>query len=89
MHHSSIEDSVGRYDKDKNINKHQLLKEKYGDLLYRKERPRKPRYFYFLGTRKQKQEMRDSLTYAIEPYPKGDNGRYDTYDNINRQGILF
>ena len=24
LHHSSIEDSVGRYDKDKNINKHQL-----------------------------------------------------------------
>ena len=89
MHHSSIEDSVGRYDKDKNINKHQLLKEKYGDLLYRKERPRKHRYFYFLGTRKQKQEMRDSLTYTVEPYPKGDNKRYDSSYNPNTQGLLF
>ena len=89
MHHSSIEDSVGRYDKDKNINKHQLLKEKYGDLLYRKERPRKHRYFYFLGTRKQKQEMKDSLTYTIEPYPKGDNKRYDSSYNPNTQGLLF
>ena len=30
MHHSSIEDSVGRYDENKNINKHELLRKKYG-----------------------------------------------------------
>ena len=88
MHHSSIEDSVGRYDKDKNINKHQLLKEKYGDLLYRKERPRKHRYFYFLGTRKQKKDMKKNLTYQIKSYPKGDNQRYDASFIPSVQGIL-
>ena len=65
MHHSSIEDSVGRYDKNKNIDKHTLLKEKYGDKLYLKERPRKHRYFYFLGTKKDKKIMLKNLSYTI------------------------
>ena len=59
------------------------------DLLYRKERPRKHRYFYFIGTRKQKESMRDLLTYTVEPYPKGDNKRYDSSYNPNTQGLLF
>ena len=86
MHSASLMDKVGR-----GLAKGKILKlrEMYGERLYTLHRPRKHRYFYFLGTRKQKQEMRDSLTYTVAPYPKGDNGRYDTYDNINRQGILF
>tara|TARA_Y100000114_G_scaffold155104_1_gene178510 strand:+ start:565 stop:1260 length:696 start_codon:yes stop_codon:yes gene_type:complete len=86
LHSASLMDHVGR-----GLAKGKILKlrEMYGDRLYTLNRPRKHRYFYFLGTRKQKQDMRDSLTYTVEPYPKGDNGRYDTYDNINRQGILF
>jgi hypothetical protein len=89
LHHSSIEDSVGRYDKNKDLDKPQLLKEKYGDLLYKKERPRKHRYFYFLGTRKQKKKMKNLLTYATKPYPKGDNKRYDSSYNPSTQGLLF
>ena len=86
LHSASLMDKVGR-----GLAKGKILKlrEMYGDRLYTLDRPRKHRYFYFLGTRKQKKSMRDSLTYAIEPYPKGHNERYDTYDNINRQGILF
>jgi len=78
MHHSSIEDSVGRYDKNRNINKHQLLKEKYGDRLYMKERARKHRYFYLLGDKKERKEMIKNLVYEIKPYPKGDNKYYDS-----------
>ena len=89
MHHSSIEDSVGRYDKNKNIDKHTLLKEKYGDRLYTKERPRKHRYFYFLGNKKDKSIMKDNLSYEIKPYPKGDNKRYDASYNPTVQGLLF
>jgi hypothetical protein len=89
MHHSSIEDSVGRYDKDKGINKHQLLKEKYGDLLYRKERPRKHRYFYLLGNKKQRKEMIRNLVYTVEPYPKGNNKKYDSSYRPSTQGVLF
>jgi len=89
MHHSSIEDSVGRYDKNKNIDKHTLLKEKYGDKLYLKERPRKHRYFYFLGTKKQKKDMVKNLTYKISAYPKGDNKRYVSTYMPPSQGLLF
>tara|TARA_R100000152_G_scaffold15400_1_gene7220 strand:+ start:27 stop:734 length:708 start_codon:yes stop_codon:yes gene_type:complete len=89
MHHSSIEDSVGRYDKDKGINKHQLLKKKYGDLLYKKERPRKHRYFYVLGNKKQRKEMIRNLAYKVKPYPKGDNKKYDASYKPSTQGVLF
>ena len=89
MNHSSIEDSVGRYDKNKNIDKHTLLKEKYGDKLYLKERPRKHRYFYFLGTKKQKKDMLKNLTYKICTYPKGDNKRYVSNYVPATQRLLF
>ena len=89
MHHSSIEDSVGRYDENKNINKHELLRKKYGDRLYIKERPRKHRYFYFLGNKKERQIMNKNLQYKVKPYPKGDNKRYDASYVPSVQGVLF
>ena len=89
MHHSSIEDSVGRYDENKNINKHELLRKKYGDRLYIKERPRKHRYFYFLGNKKEKEIMNKKLQYKVKPYPKGDNKRYDASYVPSVQGVLF
>ena len=89
MHHSSIEDSVGRYDENKNINKHELLRKKYGDKLYMKERPRKHRYFYFLGNKKEKEIMNKNLQYKVKPYPKGDNKRYDASYVPSVQGVLF
>ena len=86
LHSASLMDHVGR-----GLAKGKILKlrEMYGDRLYTLDRPRKHRYFYFLGTRKQKQEMRDSLTYTVEPYPKGDNKRYDSSYNPTTQGLLF
>jgi|TARA_R110002020_G_scaffold470051_1_gene695546 hypothetical protein len=78
LHHSSIEDSVGRHDKTPSINKKKLLMEKYGDALYKVERPRKHRYFYFIGNRTEKKDMRKKLCYKKHPYPKGDNVRYDS-----------
>jgi len=89
MHHSSIEDSVGRYDENKDINKHELLRKKYGDKLYMRERPRKHRYFYFLGNKKEKAHMKENLQYQVQPYPKGDNSRYDASYVPTVQGILF
>ncbi len=37
----------------------------------------KHRYFYFIGNKKEKQEMKSVLQYEIKSYPKGDNKRYD------------
>ena len=40
---------------------------------------RKPkhRYIMFLGSKTQKKNMLKNLKYNIEPYPKGQNKRYD------------
>jgi hypothetical protein len=66
-------------------NRVQWLKDKFGDRLYMKERPRKHRYFYFLGDKREKKQMLKELPYSIEPYPKGDNKRYDANHQTTTQ----
>jgi hypothetical protein len=70
-------------------NRIELLKEKYGDLLYQVERKPKHRYVYFLGSRSEIKNMRKSLKYEIKPYPKGDNKRYDASFEPTIQIKLF
>ena len=53
------------------------LKQIYGDRLYMASRDRKHRYFYFLGYKRDKKKMIKELPYQIQPYPKGENKRYD------------
>ena len=53
------------------------------------DRPRKHRYIYFLGDKKQKKEMLGKLNYNIEPYPKGDNKNYEVGHKPTVQGVLF
>ena len=65
------------------------LIEKYGDRVTVSERSRKHRYFFFLGSKTQRRRMRQALQYPIEPYPKGDNTRYDASFQPEVQGILF
>ena len=89
LHSASITDSLGRTDKKEGIKQVELLREKYGDDFYMEDRPRKHRYFYFIGNKKQRKEMRSNLAYKIEPYPKGDNARYKSDHNVATQGILF
>tara|TARA_Y100000004_G_scaffold135136_1_gene152900 strand:+ start:1037 stop:1747 length:711 start_codon:yes stop_codon:yes gene_type:complete len=91
LHGASVLDMVGRSDGDKgHLNKVELLKAKFGvDNVYLTERPRKHRYFYFIGTKKQKKEMMNNLKYEIKPYPKGKNKRYDASYNPTIQTKLF
>ena len=90
LHHTSIEDSVGRYEnRNKNIKLKELLKIKYGDRLYKKKESKKHRYFYFIGTKKQKKDMLKNLKYEIKHYPKGDNKRYDASYKPKVQTKLF
>lgn len=49
----------------------------------------KHRYVYFVGTRRERQYMRECLIYPILPYPKGDVRRYDASGDVPIQGILF
>ena len=34
-------------------------------------------YVIFTGTKKEKKILKKALNYKIQPYPKGDNKRYD------------
>lgn len=90
LHHTSIEDSVGRYEnrsKDKSLE--ELLTEKYGDRLYKKKESEKHRYFFFIGDKKDKKIFAANFKYEIKPYPKGENKRYDAGYNPAIQTSLF
>lgn len=91
MHHSSVSDLVGRCaDLPKGTSQVALLKEKFGEEnVYYVERPRKHRYFYFIGSRRQVKAMKKLFTYNSVAYPKGDNVRYDANEQISIQLTLF
>ena len=90
MHHASIEDSVGRYEyKTSSKTKAELLREKYGDRLYKMPRDNKHRYVYFCADKASKREMYRLLKYKQLPYPKGDNKRYDASYKPRVQGVLI
>ena len=42
------------------------------------ERPRKHRYIYYLGNKKQKKQFMENLKYEIQLYPKTENKYYET-----------
>jgi hypothetical protein len=58
------------------------------DIKFKKV-SRKHRYFYFIGSKKQKKQMLNLIKYKIMPYPKGDNKRYDDSYTPKVQEILF
>tara|TARA_R100001443_G_scaffold113054_1_gene127258 strand:+ start:382 stop:1035 length:654 start_codon:yes stop_codon:yes gene_type:complete len=81
-----------RYDIN-NPNKHsktltQLKAVNYKNLAVR-NRPQKHRYIYFTGNKKTKNLLKKQLNYKIQPYPKGDNKRYDSSYKPTTQTTLF
>jgi hypothetical protein len=70
-------------------NRAEWMREKYGDDFYLEDRPRKHRYFMFLGNKKEIKRMKEILPYKIEQYPKGENKRYDASYNPSIQTQLF
>lgn len=70
-------------------NRVQWLRDKYGENLIQIDRPRKHRYFYFLGNKHEKKDILSMLPYKIEKYPKGDNIRYDSSFTPTIQTQLF
>ena len=70
-------------------NRSEWMKEKFGDDFYLEDRSRKHRYFKFLGNKHEIKKMKDILPYKIEPYPKGDNVRYDASYTPNVQLSFF
>lgn len=69
-------------------NRADWMRQKYGDDFYLQDRPRKHRYIYLCGDKRQKQAMRDALLYKQEPFPKGDTTRYNASAIIETQSIL-
>lgn len=49
----------------------------------------KHRYMMFIGDKRQKMVMKKSLPFKQEPYPKGDNARYDASYEPQTQAHLF
>jgi hypothetical protein len=84
QHHSTIEDLVRGKE-----NRMEALRQMFGDRLYYVERPQKHRYFYFLGNKKQVKDMFKMLPYELQPYPKGENKRYDASYIPSTQKTLF
>ena len=70
-------------------NRIEWMRSKFGENLITIERPRKHRYFYFIGTKNDIKTMKSKLPYAIETYPKGDNKRYDSSYTPIIQSKLF
>jgi hypothetical protein len=78
------------FDKSKGkVNRVAYLRELYGEKLYMDYRNRKHRYFYFMANKYDKKKMIEQLPFKIEPYPKGENTRYDaSYTPITQQKLF-
>jgi len=70
-------------------NRVQWLRDKFGDDLYMRERARKHRYFYFVADKREKKQMMKLMPYDVQPYPKGENKRYDASYQPNTQIQMF
>ena len=84
QHHSTIEDLVRGKE-----NRIEALKKMFGDRLYYMERAQKHRYFYFIGNKREIKDMQKMMPYEKQPYPKGNNIRYDASYLPTVQGSLF
>jgi plastocyanin len=62
---------------------------KYGDKVQWVERSRKHRYIFLHGNKSQRRAMLADLRYKQNPYPKGENKRYDASYQPSTQQILF
>lgn len=69
-------------------NRGEWMRQKYGDAFYLKDRPRKHRYIFLHGNRKQVAAMRAALRYPVEPYPKGDSRKYEINKPIQTQSAF-
>ena len=69
-------------------NRAEWMRKKYGDDFYLEDRPRKHRYIYACGNKKQRAEMLHQLRYPVKPYPKGESRRYDANATIELQTVF-
>ena len=65
------------------------MREKFGEDFYLEDRSRKHRYFMYLGNKRDIKKMALLMPYKIEPYPKGENSRYNANYKPTIQPELF
>lgn len=65
------------------------MREVYGDNFYLKDRPRKHRYVFFCGDKRERRQMLAALRYPTLPYPKGESRRYDVSGKVEVQERLI
>jgi len=70
-------------------NRAEWMHQKYGDDFYLEDRPRKHRYVYLCGNKKQRTAMLSALRYPVEQYPKGQSKRYDASGTIATQMVML
>ncbi len=70
-------------------NRVQWLRDKFGEDLYMRERPRKHRYFYFVADKRDKKRMIQLMPYDVQSYPKGENKKYDASYKPSTQIQMF
>jgi hypothetical protein len=70
-------------------NRAEWMREKYGDDFYLDDRPRKHRYVFAVGTKKQQSAIKAALKYPVKPYPKGNSKRYDASATIETQSTFL
>jgi hypothetical protein len=70
-------------------NRVQWMREKYGDDFYLEDRPRKHRYVYPCGDKRQRAAILAALRYQPGPYPKGQSARYDASARIEVQSRML
>ena len=71
------------------LNRSQWMREKYGSDFYLEDRPRKHRYIFAVGTKKQRAAIIQALKYPVKPYPKGESRHYEINEPINSQTAFF
>lgn len=54
----------------------EYMRERFGDDFYLKERARKHRYIYIVGSKRDRAWLSSQLCYPTCPYPKGQSSRY-------------
>ena len=70
-------------------NRADWMRAKYGDDFYLEDRPRKHRYISIHGSKGYRKAVLASLNYSVEPYPKGNNSRYDASGVVEQQLAMF
>lgn len=65
------------------------MRDKYGTDFYLEDRPRKHRYVFACGCKRERRAIIAALLYPVHPYPKGESLRYDASSPVHAQDAFL